>query len=46
MKQPIDDKNKGIVIKGIVHAADISNGTRPFQIAKTWGEKIFKEFFE
>lgn len=33
------------LIEGVVHAADISNGSRPFEIAKRWGERIFKEFF-
>ena len=33
------------IIEGVIHAADISNGSRPFEIAKRWGERIFKEFF-
>ena len=41
-----DQSNKKLMIKGMVHAADISNGSRPFNIAKNWGERIFKEFFE
>jgi cAMP-specific phosphodiesterase 4 len=29
-----------------VHAADIGNPTRPFDIAKKWAEQIVKEFFD
>ena len=29
----------------LVHAADIGNPTRPFELAKQWSESITKEFF-
>ena len=29
----------------LVHAADIGNPTRPFELAKQWSENITKEFF-
>ena len=29
----------------MLHGADFCNATRPFDIAKPWGESIFKEFF-
>ena len=30
----LDGKNKGTILKALVHAADIGNPTRPFDIAK------------
>jgi cAMP-specific phosphodiesterase 4 len=39
------DKNKAYMLKALVHAADIGNPTRPFDIAKKWGVNIVKEFF-
>jgi hypothetical protein len=44
-KEPIDPKKKTNILKALVHAADIGNPTRPYQIAKMWAEKIVKEFF-
>lgn len=41
----LDTKNKRSLLKALVHAADIGNPTRPFDIAKTWAEKIVSEFF-
>jgi hypothetical protein len=38
-------KNKAYMLKALVHAADIGNPTRPFEIAKKWGINIVKEFF-
>ena len=32
-------------MKALVHAADIGNSTRPFDVAKNWSERIIKEFF-
>jgi len=29
----------------LVHASDINNVTRPFDIAKEWGMRAVKEFF-
>jgi cAMP-specific phosphodiesterase 4 len=39
------EKNKAYLVKALVHAADIGNPTRPFEIAKKWGVNIVKEFF-
>tara|TARA_B100000780_G_C20990069_1_gene395912 strand:+ start:268 stop:435 length:168 start_codon:yes stop_codon:yes gene_type:complete len=41
----LDTKNKRSLLKALVHASDIGNPTRPFDIAKTWAEKIVCEFF-
>jgi hypothetical protein len=30
----------------LVHAADIGNQTRPFEIAQKWAENVVKEFFD
>ena len=38
-------KNKALLLKAIVHATDIGNPTRPFEIALDWGKRITKEFF-
>lgn len=39
-------KNKGYMIKSLVHAADISNPTRPFDVAQLWSQRIVSEFFQ
>ena len=41
----LDTKNKRSLLKALVHASDIGNPTRPFDVAKTWAEKIVSEFF-
>jgi len=33
-------------MKALVHAADIGNPTRPFELAKQWAFVLFKEFFD
>ena len=33
------------MLKALVHAADVSNPTRPFDISKLWADAITKEFF-
>ena len=38
-------KNKRTLVKALVHASDISNVSRPFDIAKNWSERTVKEFF-
>ena len=35
-----------MILKGLVHAADIGNPTRPFDIAMKWAENIVSEFFD
>ena len=44
-ERQMSDKNKAYVLKALVHAADIGNPTRPFDIAMKWGVNIVKEFF-
>lgn len=41
----LDDSNKRSLLKALVHASDINNVTRPFEIAKEWGMRCVKEFF-
>lgn len=41
----LDGINKRSLLKALVHAADINNVTRPFEIAKEWGVRVVKEFF-
>ena len=38
-------KQKPDIMKALVHAADIGNPTRPFEISKIWTMKILSEFF-
>ena len=33
-------------MKALVHAADIGNPTKPFEIAKKWAENVVMEFFD
>lgn len=33
-------------MKALVHASDIGNPTRPFDIARKWAENIVSEFFD
>ena len=41
----LKDQNKRCLLRALVHASDINNVTRPFEIAKDWGERAVKEFF-
>lgn len=41
----LDSENKMTLVRALVHAADICNTARPFEIAKTWAEVLFSEFF-
>lgn len=38
-------KHKPDIMKALVHAADIGNPARPFELAKMWALKILSEFF-
>lgn len=38
-------KEKYDILKALVHAADIGNPCRPFEICKQWALKILSEFF-
>lgn len=44
-EQGWQDKNKQLMLKAVVHAVDISNPTREFQIAENWSKKIVSEFY-
>jgi hypothetical protein len=39
------EKNKPELMKALLHAADIGNPGRPFDICKEWALKILAEFF-
>mmetsp|Transcript_707 Transcript_707/g.1308 ORF Transcript_707/g.1308 Transcript_707/m.1308 type:complete len:127 (-) Transcript_707:55-435(-) len=41
----LTEENKLTLIRALVHAADICNSARPFEIAKAWAESLFSEFF-
>ena len=41
----ITGKYKPDIMKALVHAADIGNPSRPFDICKDWALKILAEFF-
>ena len=41
----LNGDNKRKLLKALVHASDINNVTRPFEIAKEWGIRCVKEFF-
>ena len=38
-------KHKPDIMKALVHAADIGNPCRPFEISKLWAYKVLSEFF-
>jgi hypothetical protein len=40
-----DGKHKGDIMKALVHAADVGNPARPFELCKDWAHKIIAEFF-
>lgn len=42
---PKDLKFKPDIMKALIHAADIGNPSRPFEICKEWAFKILSEFF-
>lgn len=41
----LPDKDKGIVLRSILHAADISNPAKFFIISKKWSDLVVEEFF-
>jgi hypothetical protein len=41
----VDDSNKMPLLDMIMHAADISNPTRPWHLCKRWAELVLQEFF-
>lgn len=42
---PSNPKYRPDIIKALVHAADIGNPARPFDICKIWTFKVLSEFF-
>ena len=42
---PNDGKYKPDIMKALIHAADIGNPSRPFEISKEWAFKVLSEFF-
>ena len=42
---PASTKYKPEVMKALVHAADVGNPARPFELCKIWALKILSEFF-
>lgn len=42
---PSSPKFKPDIMKALVHAADIGNPARPFDLCKIWAMKILSEFF-
>lgn len=38
-------KNKADLMKALVHAADIGNASRPYDISKEWAMRCLSEFF-
>jgi hypothetical protein len=39
-------KYKPDIMKALVHAADIGNPARPYELCKLWALKILQEFFQ
>ena len=44
-ERKLDEVNKPNVLKAVMHAVDIGNPTRKFEIAVKWAKEIVKEFF-
>ncbi|CDW84348.1 3 5-cyclic nucleotide phosphodiesterase family protein [Stylonychia lemnae] len=40
------EKHKYDIMKALVHAADVGNPARPFELCKLWALKIVQEFFQ
>ena len=39
------DKDKDMCMNSLIHAADISNPLKPWEICKVWTEKVLEEFW-
>lgn len=37
--------NKKMIMRALLHAADLANGTRPTEISKFWSFAVLDEFF-
>jgi hypothetical protein len=42
----INNKDKDIVMENIIHASDISNPIRSFEISSLWADRIMNEFWQ
>lgn len=42
----LKEKDKNICMDALLHAADISNPTKPFVVYFQWTEKVLTEFFQ
>ena len=40
-----DEEARGLCMEMMMHACDISNPTRPWELCELWGEKVMQEFF-
>ena len=41
----LQDKDQQIIMDAIVHASDISNPLKPFDICKEWTKRVLEEFW-
>lgn len=41
----VKDKDKDVLMKIVLHIADISNPSKPFDISKAWSDRVIEEFF-
>lgn len=42
----LKDKDKKMIMETVVHAADISNPCKPWNLCKDWTVRIVSEFFD
>jgi hypothetical protein len=42
----MDDTHRIFVLDAIVHLADLSGPTKPWELSKTWSARVLKEFYE
>lgn len=42
---PMSDKHRVVVLNSIVHLADLSGPTKPWERSKLWAARVLKEFF-
>lgn len=40
------DEDREILLKTILHSADLSNPAKPWPISKAWSDRVLQEFFE
>jgi hypothetical protein len=42
----LNNKDKDLVMEHIIHASDISNPIRSFEISSLWADRVMKEFWQ